>query len=383
MRILLGISGGIAAYKTPELIRRLLKQGIDVVPVLTHNALDFVTSLSIETVSGSLAYTDKTSHSPGKILHLELARATDMCVIAPATANIIAKLAAGIADDLLTTTVLSHQGPKIIVPAMHPEMFDNPITQCNLDRLKSYGFKCWGPARGELACGDIGAGRLIDLDLIVMAIQMQALPPLDLTGKRLLISSGGTQESIDPVRVITNRSTGQLGNMIAHLAALSGAQVTLVTTTVPLENPHLHSLLPVKTSGEMQDQLTQAFPFCDALIMAAAVSDFKPQITPTSKVNRQDSFTLELTGTPDILKSLVPLKTHQKMIGFCLATDTLVEVAQKKLKDKSLDWIIANTPDAIGNTHRKMTLINASGDPRLVDLPLMGAAHRILSTCLS
>ncbi len=381
MRVLLGISGGIAAYKTPELIRQLKKASLEVTPILTQNAMTFVTPLSVQTVAESQAYTPHSSEVPGGILHLDLARNADVCVIAPASANTIAKLAGGFADDLLTSTVLAFQGPKCIAPAMHPEMWHNPITQKNIQILKDSGCIILGPSSGELACKDHGQGRLVDLTLIVIAAQMAAYPKLNLGGKKVLISSGGTQEPIDPVRVITNRSTGQLGNMLAHVAALNGAEVTLVTTVPPCETCHLSQVVQVETADQMQQALLTHFPENDALIMAAAVSDFTVD-TASQKISRSQAVQLELKGTPDILKMLSAQKRHQKLVGFCLASTDLISTATRKLHEKSVDWIVANSPEAIGATQRQMTVISKENEKIEITGDLLSCAVTLLEKTL-
>ena len=372
MHIILGISGSIAAYKTPDLVRLFKRAGVQVTPVLTDNAQEFVAPLSLETVA------EVPVHSAG-IQHLSH-RQADALVIAPATANVIAKIAAGIGDDLLTTTVLSFTGPKLIVPAMHDEMWHNPITQRNVQTLRSFGFHFLGPDYGDLACGERGQGRMVDAGLIVLRTLILAFPELDLSGHRILITSGGTREALDPVRVLTNLSTGQLGETLAHCAASFGAEVTLISTGSPvLCNPALQRVLRVSSVADLQVALMAHFPDCDTLIMAAAVSDFTVQASDT-KLSRDQAQTLTLIPTPDLLKSLIPHKKQQQTIGFCLADpELLLETAAQKLKDKQLDAIIANPPASIGSPHRDATILTASGNRMdLTGVSILRLAYEIL-----
>ncbi len=373
MHVLLGISGSIAAYKTPELIRQLKKVGISVTPILTDHARQFVTPLSLETVA-------ETRLPEDGILHLELGRSVEGIILAPATANLIAKLAAGIADDLLTTTVLSFTGPKIVVPAMHHEMWINPITQRNIATLKSFGFQILGPDSGALACGDLGEGRMVDLGLIVLSAQLLAFPALGLSEKRVLITSGGTREPLDSVRILTNLSTGQLGETLAHCAAILGAEVTLISTLPTLSNPGFRKFIPVDAVAQLETALISEFPTCDALIMAAAVSDFTVQKSD-HKLSREGTQTLSLTATPDLLRELSSQKTHQQTIGFCLTDpEHLLTTARQKLRDKHLDAIVANPPAAIGASRRDATLITDQGlEKTLRQVDLVTMAYEILS----
>lgn len=379
MRVLLGISGSIAAYKIPELIRLLVKQGVQVTPLLTAHATWFVTPATLATVSESQVYQD-TRSDQGNIVHLELGKKADLLVIAPATANVIAKCAHGIADDLLTSTFLSFQGPKLIVPAMHTEMYENPITQDNISKLKALGVHFLGPDRGDLACGDSGEGRLADLSLIQLKIWAMLQPSLPLAGKKVLISCGGTQEPLDSVRVLTNRATGTLGITLGHLASFFGAEVTLVSTVPVPSNPHLKAVISVKTAQEMHQALLQTFPKQEVVYMTAAVSDFT--VTPSaSKIRRQDHYTLSLTGTSDILKALAQEKKDQCLVGFCLADNDLEKTAQEKLEAKQVDFIVANRPEAIGNPKRSLTVYKKNTQAPYLDLnevTVLEAAYQLL-----
>ncbi len=379
MKILLGISGGIAAYKCPELIRLMTKRGFDVIPVLTAHATQFVTQTSLQAVSRSDVYVDNGT-SGASITHLDLARHAHIMLIAPATANSIAKCAHGMADDVLTTTFLSFTGPKLIVPAMHTEMYTNTLTQENLATLKRHGVYILGPDEGDLACQDSGVGRMVELELIVLHCQLLGLAPLSLKGKKLLISCGGTREKIDSVRVLTNHSSGALGMMMAHLASFMGAEVKVVSTVPILSNPHIEKIYAVETVSEMKAALEAEIAWCDALYMAAAVSDFTVEESPM-KYRRKDHFELQLHGTEDILLSLTAHKKEQTFIGFCLADDALEKTALEKLEKKNLDFIVANRPHNIGQPRRDVTVFSRGSKTPVLSLtqsPVLETAYELL-----
>jgi phosphopantothenoylcysteine decarboxylase/phosphopantothenate--cysteine ligase len=349
------VSGSISAYKIPELIRLLKKKGIRVIPVLSKSAHQFVTPLSIETLAEEKVWTDNdlmTSDMP----HLTVSRQADIMLTAPCSANTLAKYSHGIADSLLTNCFLSfkkHQKHQLIAPAMHTEMWDHPSTKQNVRQLKSQGIRFIGPGQGALACGDSGEGRLVDLNYLVNAIQLSQYPSFSLHGKSILITAGGTSEPLDPVRVITNRSTGQLGHQLAIQSALAGANVQLITTT-PFESdlPNI-SVISVTTAHQMSTAVNEKFTQCDRLYMVAAVSDFT-HLKSKTKLRRQDNMTLTLTPTVDILKKITSIKTkEQQVIGFCLADpDIIKEVALEKMTSKDLDVIVANTAEAFGQSTR-------------------------------
>ncbi len=383
MKIILGITGSIAAYKTPELIRTYQKAGIDVIPVLTEKGSLFVTATSLGTVAQHPVYTDTDYFKAGQITHLQLLKDCHALVIAPASANTIATLAHGLANSLLTNLALAFTGPKIIVPAMHHEMWINPITQDNIHKLQAFGFHVVGPASGELACKDEGMGRMVDLDLIVLQTKLSRYAKLPkLIGKKILISCGGTREAMDSVRYIANRSSGRLASMLSNVASLMGAQVTVVSTVPLLENPHINAIHYVNSATEMQDTLHQHFPKTDALFMAAAVADYTMETTPT-KLTRKEHLTLNLYGTPDILKSLAEKKDHQTMIGFCLAHHPFSEIAEQKLHNKDVDFMVANTPDQFGKDKRSVTIFSKQNSPiELHQLPLEELCYRLLELCI-
>lgn len=379
-RVLLGITGSIAAYKTPHLVRRFVKSGFSVKPILTDSAEWFVTSLALASVSGHTP--QKTTGTIGdQISHLSLARDADLFVVAPASANTIAKLANGIADDLLSSTFLSFQGPKLIVPAMHTEMYENSITQDNIQKLKAHGVQFLGPDEGDLACGDSGKGRMVSEDLIVECSEFMLMGPLDIAGKTIVVTAGGTSEPIDSVRVISNSSTGLLGHSIAKLAGFWGAKVTLISTKAFSDHALVSKFVSVDSVASLKMAVEIHSGDCDLLFMAAAVSDFS--VTPSDvKINRQSGFHLELEGTPDILRSVSQSKREeQTFVGFCLeSADKLDVVAPEKLVRKGVDYIVANAPGNIGQQQRSFKIFDQSGlKASYSDLGLFESAKSILA----
>ncbi|NQY75178.1 MAG: bifunctional phosphopantothenoylcysteine decarboxylase/phosphopantothenate--cysteine ligase CoaBC [Candidatus Margulisbacteria bacterium] len=377
MSVLLGICGSIAAYKTHELIRLLIKNHIPVHPVLTEDALNFVTRTSIGTLSGCKPYHSLYENEEGAD-HLRLTKETDILVIAPATAHTIAKCALGLCDNLLTTLFLAYRGPKLICPAMHTEMWENPTTMSHIQSLRQSGCHILGPITGDLACGDSGTGRMVDPTLIVEAIQCYLKDPLPLAQKSILISSGGTSEPIDPVRNISNASTGKLGHSMAHMAAFMGAKVTLVTTKPIVSNPLITSIKTVSTASDMQKTLQELIPSHDTLIMSAAVSDFTVAPSP-QKLNRKSSHHLNLIQVPDILSSLSSHKSNKTYIGFSLADKNTQKIALEKLHSKNLDFIVSNTSDNIGSDIRNVDIYSQNGlKKNLVNQSVSDTAHEIL-----
>jgi len=378
--LLLGVTGSISAYKTPELIRRLIQASVQVFPVLSRSAPQFVTPLSLETVSGnSVRLADDFTHSG----HIQLAKAGKALVIAPASANCISKCANGVADDLLSSLWLSFRGPKMVVPAMHAEMWENPAVGRNIALLKQDGVKVLGPDYGHLACNDVGVGRLVDLDLIVLATRLLALKPIHLKGKKMVITAGGTTESLDSVRVLTNKSTGVLGQTLAHCAAFFGAEVTLISTRSVMPNPELKKVVQVSTVSELSDAVQTHFKQSDLLVMAAAVSDFT--VTPSAqKINRNNQgLSLDLKPTEDIVKSVALSKNpQQKIMGFCLEeAEVLEKKALEKLEKKQLDWIVANTPLAIGAASRTLQVYKRGSQAKKnVQGDVLSVAYELLQT---
>ncbi|MCP4005203.1 MAG: bifunctional phosphopantothenoylcysteine decarboxylase/phosphopantothenate--cysteine ligase CoaBC [bacterium] len=343
-RILLGLCGGIAAYKACELVRLLVKRGHEVRVVATPNALEFVSELSLQTVSGAPVRSELLSMSgESEISHIELADWAEVALIAPATANTLAKLAHGIADDLLTTVCLATQARLVLAPAMNVNMYAHPATQENLATLAKRGASIVGPASGELACGWEGEGRLVDLEVIAASAE-RAISVDDLAGEVVLITAGPTEEPIDPVRVLTNRSSGKMGFALAEAAARRGAEVILVSGPVHLPTPFGVDRIDVRTAVEMRDSVRQSLPRVSLAILAAAVADFAPSAAAPRKIKRAgtERMTLELERNPDILAEIVADRGQRTVVGFAAETDRVLENARDKLTRKGCDLIVVN-----------------------------------------
>lgn len=339
--ILIGITGSIAAYRIPDLIRLLQSQGAEVRVMMTKGAQTFITPLTFAALTRHQVYTDIFGFYPEHpVIHLDLGRWADIFVIAPASANTLAKLAQGIADDLLTSTVLGCKKPVLICPAMNTNMYFNAAVQTNIARLRELGMKVMTPAQGKLACGVEGAGRLPDVQDILEKIEAILLPQ-DLARYKILVTAGPTQEPIDPVRFISNRSSGKMGFAIACAACQRGAEVTLISGPTHLKPPYGVNFIPIITAEEMKNAILNAFPQMDAIIMAAAVADFKPVYAP-HKIKKSEQITLSLQKTDDILSLLGQQKQHQLLVGFAAETQNLIKEAYKKLRQKNLDMIVAN-----------------------------------------
>ena len=373
-KIVLGVSGGIAAYKSVDLLRRLMDLEGMVAVVLTRNAQQFIGPLTFQALTPEGVYTDLfDAYRPGAMDHIYLAQWADLMVLAPATANIIAKAAQGLADDLLSTFILACRAPKLFCPAMNVRMFENPAVQFNLERLKERGDLVQEPEAGPLACGETGRGRLASLEEIIETIQ-GLLAPSDLQGEQVLITTGCTQEPMDPVRFLTNPSTGRMGWALAKVARRRGATVTLIsgpTSLIPL--PGI-THIPVVTALEMEQAVLKAYPQATIVIKAAAVSDYRPEKTADQKIKKTgEKMTLTLVPNPDILRQLGRLKKKQFLVGFAAETEHLLRNAGQKLSEKNLDLIVANpigVPGAgfAGDTNQ-VHLIFPSG--RTKSLPLM------------
>jgi phosphopantothenoylcysteine decarboxylase/phosphopantothenate--cysteine ligase len=344
----IGITGGIAAYKITDLVSKLKKNDYEVIVLMTEGAARFITPLTLKTISGREVLTDLWQDSPEwKVQHIGMAEEIDLLVVAPATANIIGKMANGIADDLLSTVYLANTAPVIIVPAMNSNMYQKPVVQENLNRLKSHGCTIIAPECGELACGASGPGRLPDIEVIYQAIVDKMHPKQDLKGKKLMVNAGTTCEDIDPVRFIANRGTGKMGFAIAEAARNRGAEVVLIAGKSSLEAPEGVEFHTVWGAEEMCARMLEIQTDCDIIIGAAAVGDFQIAAIAQQKLKKKDNETqqliLELVGTPDILKELGKKKrTGQIMVGFAAETENVLENARKKLKSKNLDFIVAN-----------------------------------------
>ena len=370
--IVLGISGGIAAYKAADLASKLAQAGANVRVVMTWEATELVKPLTFQALTGNPVVTGMFEPVPlTAITHVSLADEADIVVIVPATANIIAKIAAGIADDILTCTVLATKAPIVISPAMHNNMYVNPVTQENIAKLKARRFIVIPAVHGRLASGSIGYGRLPEISEIMGTIQQTLGKNGDLAGKRIVVTAGGTQEAIDPVRYIGNRSSGKMGYALAEAARDRGAVVTLITTPTALNALAGVETVKVQSADEMKTAVVKATAKTDALIMAAAVADYMPKTIAAQKIKKGDgSLTIELVKTPDILSEL---KGKFLKIGFAAETQDLIANAQKKLTGKSLDMIVANDVSAkdgvFGADTNKVTIIKKDGKPE--NLPLM------------
>ncbi|HEY2321604.1 MAG TPA: bifunctional phosphopantothenoylcysteine decarboxylase/phosphopantothenate--cysteine ligase CoaBC [Thermoanaerobaculia bacterium] len=344
MKVVLGVSGGIAAYKAPDLVRRLQDAGAAVRVILTPNAARFVSPLSLAAVSNQPVIVDQWGDSShGGVDHIELARWADVLLIAPATANIIAKLAIGIADDALTTYALAHRGDVVIAPAMNSFMLAHPTVTQNLATLRARGVDVIEPDWGLLACGDEGAGRMPDAPLLVERVRAHFVNK-DLEGKSVLVTAGPTREAIDPVRYISNRSSGKMGYAIAEAARRRGANVTLVTGPVSIPVPSGVAVSQVTSAAEMHFTVLGALPQ-QIIIKAAAVADFAPQQVADRKIKKErgrDEMTLNLGKTPDILEALAKVTPHPFIVAFAAETNDVIDNAKKKLQSKSADLIVAN-----------------------------------------
>ena len=349
--VVLGVTGSIAAYKACDIVSRLRKQGVDVHVILTRAGAEIVTPLALETMSANPVVVDMFHReNPWEVEHISLAKRADVFLVAPATANFLGKAAHGIADDMLTTTILATRAQVLVAPAMNVNMYENPVVQENIALLKKRGWHFIEPDAGLLACGDVGKGRLAEPETIVAAAMELLYPRRDLAGKHVLVSAGPTQERIDPVRYITNRSSGKMGYAIAEAAAARGARVTLVSGPVTLPVPEGVERVNVISSQDMFEAVHAAFDSCDGLIMAAAPADFTPAAFAEQKIkkNGREGMTLELAATRDILKSIGERKRQQRVMGFAAETEHLAENAAKKLEAKNLDMIAANDVTAAG-----------------------------------
>ena len=342
-RILLGITGGIAAYKSAELTRRLRDHGAEVRVVMTPAATEFIAPLTLQALSGNPVHTDLLDHEAEAAMgHIELARWADAVVIAPATANFIARLSNGLADDLLSTLCLATAAPLLIAPAMNRQMWQNPATQENIARLQARGVTLLGPASGGQACGETGPGRLLDPEELVHAI-VSAGRSNQLAGVSVLVSAGPTREFIDPVRYLSNRSSGRMGYAVARAAEEAGAAVTLVSGPVSLVPPARVRVIEVVSAGQMYDEVLAAAPASDIFVSAAAVADYRTGNAAGQKMKKKDAdLLLRLEKTPDILAEVAALDRPPFTVGFAAETENLHDNAKKKLKSKNLDMIAAN-----------------------------------------
>ena len=351
-KIALGVTGGIAVYKAVDLVSRLRKQGAEVRVIMTEHAQQFVTPLTFKEISGNkVAVSMWDSNQEFNVEHISLANWADAFVVAPATANILAKMANGIADDLLSTTLLAAQAPIIVCPAMNTGMYQNPITQENIAKLEAHGVTVMPPAVGYLACGVSGPGRLPEPQQIVEFIDdFFAKKDGDMVGLKVLVTAAGTREPIDPVRFVGNRSSGKMGYAIAQAAAQRGAEVLLVTGPSALVIPANVKGIKVETTNEMLEAVMEAYDKMDVVIKAAAVADYRPRDVADQKIKKKtdDALTVVMDKNPDILKELGARKAHQVLVGFAAETQNLLDNAREKIVKKNLDMIVANDVTAAG-----------------------------------
>ncbi|MEA2014517.1 MAG: bifunctional phosphopantothenoylcysteine decarboxylase/phosphopantothenate--cysteine ligase CoaBC [Thermodesulfobacteriota bacterium] len=386
--IVLGITGGIAAYKAAELTRELVKRGASVRVIMTKNATRFVTPLTLQTLSGNPVYTDMFFLTRGcEIPHISLAQSADIIVVVPSTANIIGKIASGVADDLLSTTIIATKAPVLICPAMNSNMYDNPILRSNIDKLSSLGYLFVKAGDGELACKSQGPGRLPDPEDIAEEVEV-VLSRKDLEGQTVLITAGPTRESFDPVRYISNHSSGKMGYALAIMARRRGADVILVSGPSSLPIPTGVEYVDVSSAEEMRDAVMEHLEAATVIIKAAAVADYRPSVTSDSKIKKTDEgLDIRLERTFDIISEISDAKGSRTLVGFAMETENLVENARKKMIVKDMDLIVANELGRPGSGFQYDTnvvkIIDRSGD--IVELPLMDkidVADRILDRVL-
>lgn len=384
--VVLGVTGSIAAYKIASLASMLVKMHAGVQVIMTENATQFINPVTFESLTGRKCLVDTFDRNfEYSVEHVALAKAADVFLVAPASANVIGKVAHGIADDMLTTTFLACECPKIVAPAMNTHMYQNPILQDNLKICASYGMEVIDPAVGYLACGDTGAGKMPEpetlLDYIVKAIAYEK----DLAGKRILVTAGPTREAIDPVRYITNHSTGKMGYAIARAAAYRGAQVTLVTGPVELEPPRFASVVPVQSARQMYEAVTAVSGKQDIIIKAAAVADYRPASVADEKMKKKDGeLSIQLERTDDILGYLGShRKEGQFLCGFSMETQNMMENSRAKLERKHLDMIVANNLKVegagFGTDTNVVTIITRDRELELEKMTKDEVAHRLLT----
>lgn len=383
--VVLGVTGGIAAYKIPNLASMLVKNGADVYVLMTENAAKFITAITFESLTGHKCVIDTFDRNfEFHVEHVALAKKADVLMVAPATANVIGKLAHGICDDMLTTTAMACQCPKLVAPAMNTRMYENPILQDNLMVLRRYGMAVIAPAEGHLACGDSGAGKMPEPQELFEEICQAIQYPKDLLGKKILVTAGPTREKLDPVRFISNYSTGKMGYAIAKAAARRGADVTLVSGPVALTPPRFVNTIQVESAREMFQAVTERAGFQDAVIKAAAVADYRPSEVSPEKVKKGDGdMAIPLERTDDILSWLGEHKREgQFLCGFSMETQDMLENSRKKLEKKHIDMVVANNLKVegagFGTDTNVVTMITKDGEEELEKMSKDQVAHRIL-----
>ena len=387
--VLLGVTGSIAAYKIASLASALKKLHADVHVLMTQNATNFINPITFESLTGNKCLVDTFDRNfQFQVEHVSIAKKADVVMIAPASANVIGKLAHGIADDMLTTTVMACKCKKYISPAMNTNMFENPIVQDNLKTLEHYGYEVIQPASGYLACGDKGAGKMPEPETLLAYIEKEIAREKDLQGKKILVTAGPTQEAIDPVRYITNHSSGKMGYAIAKRAMLRGADVTLVSGSVALAPVPFVKMVPVVTAQDMFEAVSGGFPEQDILIKSAAVADYRPAVVSDEKVKKKDGdMAIALERTTDILGYIGEHKKPEQIIcGFSMETQNMLENSRKKLKKKHLDLIVANNLKekgaGFGTDTNRVTIISENEEKRLELMSKEEVADEILNYIL-
>ncbi len=365
--IVIGVTGGIAVYKAVDVVSRLKKLGAEINVIMTKSATEFVTPLTFQSLSQNYVVTDMFEEpKTWDVEHIALAQKADLFLLVPATANVIGKIAYGIADDMLTTTVMATKANVVIAPAMNTGMYTNPIVGENIEKLTHRGYKFIEPDSGRLACGDIGVGKLAQPERIVDVVVEEKIRKKDLEGKKILVTAGPTQESVDPVRYITNHSTGKMGYAIAEAALKRGADVTLITGKTNLAVSERIKLVPVVTAIEMYDAVLANYEDADVIIKAAAVADYRPKVQTQQKIKKTgDDMVIELTRNPDIALEIGKVKGDRVFVGFAAETNDLIENAMTKINKKNFDMIVANDITAkdagFGKDTNVVTLIHSNG----------------------
>ena len=388
--VLLGVTGGIAAYKAAALASALVKQHAAVDVIMTGNAMEFITPLTFEHLVHRKVHTDTFDRGgPEEVSHIALAERADLAIVAPATANVCAKLAHGLADDMLTSTLLACRCPRLVAPAMNTNMLENPVTQDNLETLRKYGWTVIPPASGLLACGAVGPGKLPEPETLLQYVLRELALPHDLAGKKVLITAGPTREPLDPVRYLTNRSSGKMGYALARMAMLRGAEVTLISGETALEPPPFLETVPVRTAEEMFRAVEARFAEADLIVMAAAVADFTPEEVAENKIKKKDGgLTLTLRRTKDILQYLGEhRRPGQVIVGFAMESENLLDNAGAKLDKKNVDMICANDVKQPGAGFQVdtnvLTLITREDTRQLPLLSKEAAALAVLDRALA
>lgn len=383
--VLLGVTGGIAAYKIANLASALVKLHADVNVIMTQNATNFINPITFESLTGNKCIVDTFDRNfKFKVEHIALAELADVFMIAPASANVIGKIANGIADDMLTTTFMACKKKKILAPAMNTNMYENPIVQDNIKKLKDYGMEIIEPATGYLACGTTGSGKLPDEKILLEYILREVAYEKDLSGKTVLVTAGPTREAVDPVRFISNHSTGKMGYAIARCASLRGARVILVSGPVSIEPPLFAELVPVVSAEDMYNAVMKYRDEADIIIKSAAVADYTPVTISSEKIKKQDGdMRIELKRTRDILKELGQSRRENQFIcGFAMETENLIENAVKKLESKNVDMIVANSLKTegagFGTDTNVVTFITKDGKTELPLMSKIDVAMKIL-----